>query len=190
MEVDFTIFRRNARRSVIISLCSLVIPFGLGAAVAVGVYDNFIDTDRVTFSHFLLFIAVAMAITAFPVLSRILTELSLLQTDVGVTVLAAGVANDVSTSFVLGHLFAYTQSAYLQGGGLESARAGGRVGQFRRRRHRRLRPPLRSWMVSLAGLRGQTPPRGDCTQVRQLRERSFKLFHGCHNSVHSGQFVR
>jgi Kef-type K+ transport system membrane component KefB len=36
-----------------------------------------------------------MAITAFPVLARILTELKLLQTDVGVTVLAAGVGNDV-----------------------------------------------------------------------------------------------
>jgi Kef-type K+ transport system membrane component KefB len=38
---------------------------------------------------------VAFAITAFPVLCRILTELQLLKTDVGVVVLAAGVGNDV-----------------------------------------------------------------------------------------------
>ena len=36
-----------------------------------------------------------MSITAFPVLARILTELKLLQTDVGMCVLAAGVGNDV-----------------------------------------------------------------------------------------------
>ncbi len=35
-------------------------------------------------------------ITAFPVLCRILTELKLLSTPVGVTVLAAGVGNDVT----------------------------------------------------------------------------------------------
>jgi Kef-type K+ transport system membrane component KefB len=36
-----------------------------------------------------------LQITAFPVLCRILTELKLLSTPVGVTVLAAGVGNDV-----------------------------------------------------------------------------------------------
>lgn len=43
----------------------------------------------------MLFIGTALAITAFPVLCRILTELKLLSTPVGVTVLAAGVGNDV-----------------------------------------------------------------------------------------------
>lgn len=37
-----------------------------------------------------------LQITAFPVLCRILTELKLLSTPVGVTVLAAGVGNDVT----------------------------------------------------------------------------------------------
>lgn len=36
-----------------------------------------------------------MSITAFPVLCRILTELKLLETEVGVVTLAAGVGNDV-----------------------------------------------------------------------------------------------
>ena len=41
-----------------------------------------------------LFVAVAVGITAFPVLCRILTELKLLDTTVGVVTLAAGVGND------------------------------------------------------------------------------------------------
>ena len=45
--------------------------------------------------YFLLFVAVAIGITAFPVLCRILTELRLLDTPVGVVVLSAGVGNDV-----------------------------------------------------------------------------------------------
>jgi hypothetical protein len=36
----------------------MVIPFGLGVAVAVGIYNRFIDTDKVSFGHFLLFIGV------------------------------------------------------------------------------------------------------------------------------------
>lgn len=45
--------------------------------------------------YFVLFVAVAVGITAFPVLCRILTETRLLDTPVGVTTLAAGVGNDV-----------------------------------------------------------------------------------------------
>ncbi|POW03643.1 hypothetical protein PSTT_10925 [Puccinia striiformis] len=65
------------------------------AAVAVGIYNRFVDASTVEFGHFLLFICVAFAITAFPVLCRILTELKLLQNPVGIATLAAGVANDV-----------------------------------------------------------------------------------------------
>ncbi|ORY43580.1 Sodium/hydrogen exchanger family-domain-containing protein [Leucosporidium creatinivorum] len=94
METDFTVFRRNARASLSISLIGMVIPFALGAAVSKPIYDNFVG-DGVKFGTFLLFIGVANAITAFPVLARILTELEMLQNHVGVIVLAAGVGNDV-----------------------------------------------------------------------------------------------
>ncbi|KAK4058639.1 K(+)/H(+) antiporter [Microbotryomycetes sp. JL221] len=94
METDFSVFRRNYKASVSISAIGMIIPFGLGAAVSVGVYNNFVSSDT-NFGTFLLFVGVANAITAFPVLARILTELDLLSNHVGVTVLAAGVGNDV-----------------------------------------------------------------------------------------------
>jgi Kef-type K+ transport system membrane component KefB len=47
-----------------------------------------------------LFVAVAVGITAFPVLCRILTETRLLDTTVGVVALSAGIGNDV-TGWVL-----------------------------------------------------------------------------------------
>lgn len=74
----------------------------MGAGVAVGIYDRFADKEQVQFGHFLLFVGVAFAITAFPVLCRILTELHLLDTTVGIIVLSAGVVCDIAAWVLLG----------------------------------------------------------------------------------------
>ena len=95
LEVDLRIIRKCAFSSSMISLCGLVLPFGFGSALSLGIYKNFIDTDNVSFGHFLLFTGVAMAITALPVLARIVLDLKLIHTPVGIVVLAAGVGNDV-----------------------------------------------------------------------------------------------
>ncbi|KAF6749003.1 cation/H+ exchanger [Ephemerocybe angulata] len=94
LEIDTRMIKRNVKASFTVSVAGLLIPLGLGAALGVGVYNEFIDKS-VNFGHFLLFTAVAIGITAFPVLCRILTELKLLDTQVGVVVLSAGVGNDV-----------------------------------------------------------------------------------------------
>lgn len=94
LEIDTRILKRNAVASASISVAGLLFPLGLGAALGVGVYKEFIDPS-VNFGYFLLFTAVAIGITAFPVLCRILTELKLLDTEVGLVVLSAGIGNDV-----------------------------------------------------------------------------------------------
>ncbi|KAM0753738.1 hypothetical protein T439DRAFT_342036 [Meredithblackwellia eburnea MCA 4105] len=94
MEVDFSLFRKNLRVSASVAIVGLAIPFGLGCAVSKGLYHQFIQNST-TFPHFMLFIGTSMSITAFPVLARILSELNLMNDQVGVVVLSAGVANDV-----------------------------------------------------------------------------------------------
>ncbi|KAJ7737373.1 Sodium/hydrogen exchanger family-domain-containing protein [Mycena metata] len=94
LELDVRIMKRNIKASAAISLAGLIIPLGLGAALGVGVYREFID-PKVNFGYFLLFTSVAVGITAFPVLCRILSELKLLDTTVGVVTLSAGIGNDV-----------------------------------------------------------------------------------------------
>ncbi|KAL5507866.1 KHA1_1 [Sanghuangporus vaninii] len=94
LEVDISMMKRNARAAFFISAIGLIIPLGLGAALAVPIYHEFVDSD-VNYGHFILFVAVAVGITAFPVLCRILTETRLLDTPVGVVTLAAGVGNDI-----------------------------------------------------------------------------------------------
>lgn len=94
LEIDVRVIKKNIKASVAISLAGLVIPLGMGAALGVGIYRQFAE-PTVNFGYFVLFSAVAVGITAFPVLCRILTETKLLDTTVGVVTLSAGVGNDV-----------------------------------------------------------------------------------------------
>ncbi|KAH7927523.1 hypothetical protein BV22DRAFT_1084911 [Leucogyrophana mollusca] len=94
LEIDASIIKRNAKMSVIVSLAGIALPFGLGSALSIPLYHHFIDPS-VHFTYFMLFTGVAYSITAFPVLCRILTELKLLDTTVGIVVLSAGVGNDI-----------------------------------------------------------------------------------------------
>jgi Kef-type K+ transport system membrane component KefB len=103
LEVDTRMFRSNWRVALSVGLASMILPFGLGVAVAWGLYNEFrseSNLEDLSFGTYALFIGTALAITAFPVLCRILSELQLLSTAVGVTVLAAGIGNDV-TGWVL-----------------------------------------------------------------------------------------
>ena len=95
VEVDPKTMKKNGRNAALISVIGMILPFGLGTAVAVPLYNRYVDHETTSFGHFLLFVGVAMAITAFPVLCRILTATKLLENRVGVIVLAAGVGNDV-----------------------------------------------------------------------------------------------
>ena len=93
--MDVNVAKKNAKASLAISVAGLAIPLGLGAAIAVPIYHQFVDPS-VNYGYFILFVAVAVGITAFPVLCRILTETRLMNTTVGVLVLSAGVGNDVT----------------------------------------------------------------------------------------------
>jgi Kef-type K+ transport system membrane component KefB len=99
IEVDASVAKRNAKASLAISVAGLLIPLGLGAAIGVAIYHEF-AASSVNYGYFILFVAVAVGITAFPVLCRILIEVRLLDTTVGILTLSAGVGNDV-TGWVL-----------------------------------------------------------------------------------------
>jgi Kef-type K+ transport system membrane component KefB len=69
------------------------VPFVLGAALALVLYPRLSSAD-VSFTNFALFMGVAMAITAFPVLARILTDRGMSRTELGVIALACAAIND------------------------------------------------------------------------------------------------
>ncbi|RDW76346.1 Kha1p [Aspergillus mulundensis] len=98
LETNLRFLVSNWRVASSVAAAGMILPFGLGAGVSYGLYHDFRNEDGIkpiNFGTYMLFIGIAMAITAFPVLCRILTELKLLGTNVGVIVLSAGVGNDV-----------------------------------------------------------------------------------------------
>ncbi|KAM3531400.1 hypothetical protein MY4038_004460 [Beauveria bassiana] len=98
METDVGFLVTNWRVATSVAFAGLALPFAVGCGLAWGVYHAFRDDSGlapISFSTYMLFIGIAIAITAFPVLCRILSELKLLDTSVGVITLSAGVANDV-----------------------------------------------------------------------------------------------
>ncbi|KAI1944114.1 hypothetical protein LOZ66_000704 [Ophidiomyces ophidiicola] len=98
VETNIKTLRNNWKVAVSVSAAGMILPFALGCGIAYGLYHHFRDDPGLApigFGTYMLFIGIAMAITAFPVLCRILTELELLHTNVGVIVLSAGVGNDV-----------------------------------------------------------------------------------------------
>jgi Kef-type K+ transport system membrane component KefB len=62
----------------------IVLPFGLGVGVSLVIYNLMKSDLHTSFGAFTVFIGVALSITAFPVLARILAERKLLTTEVGV----------------------------------------------------------------------------------------------------------
>jgi Kef-type K+ transport system membrane component KefB len=70
-----------------------VIPFLLGAGAALAVYEP-LGPD-VAFAPFALFMGIALAITAFPVLARILEERGMINLPMGTTALACAAIDDV-----------------------------------------------------------------------------------------------
>ncbi|KAI9294849.1 hypothetical protein K502DRAFT_276560, partial [Neoconidiobolus thromboides FSU 785] len=98
LELDPRMLKESIRKSFVISLAGMAVPFGCGAAVSYALYNiTEPETKTASFGVYLLFLGVAMAITAFPVLARILTELDLLTTPVGSITISAAAVDDATS---------------------------------------------------------------------------------------------
>jgi Kef-type K+ transport system membrane component KefB len=87
--------RRNGHVAVLTSHVSIMMPFCLGAVLALYFYPRLSD-ETVSFASFALFMGSAMSITAFPVLARILTERNLLGSKVGTLSVTCAAVDDVT----------------------------------------------------------------------------------------------
>jgi Kef-type K+ transport system membrane component KefB len=95
LELNAGLLRQRAHATVAVSHASIVAPFLLGAALALLLYPR-LSHDGVPFTSFALFMGVAMAITAFPVLARILTDRGMTTTNLGAMALACAATDDVT----------------------------------------------------------------------------------------------
>ncbi|NP_001159300.1 Cation/H(+) antiporter 19-like [Zea mays] len=99
LELDIAAIRRTGRKALAISLSGIALPFALGVGTSFAFRATVVKDAR--HAPFLVFMGVALSITAFPVLARILTELKLLTTDLGRLALSAAAVDDVMAWILL-----------------------------------------------------------------------------------------
>lgn len=105
----------QSRKALIVSLSSILLPLTMGALLALTLYSQFAG-PRANLVPFVLLIGSAMAITAFPVLARMLTETNLLDTEIGTLALTCAAFNDVIAWCLLAVVIALAQARSLASG--------------------------------------------------------------------------
>lgn len=95
LELDTRMLKGRVAAAAAISNASVVLPLGLGIALALPLYE-LLGTPDTTYAAFALFMGVAMSITAFPVLARILIDRRMLHRPVGVIAPSAAAVDDVT----------------------------------------------------------------------------------------------
>ncbi|CAN1135302.1 Cation/H(+) antiporter 20 [Linum perenne] len=101
LELDLSSIRRSGTRAFGIALAGITLPFVCGIGVAFVLRNTIAGEEKVGYAQFIVFMGVALSITAFPVLARILAELRLLTTRIGETAMAAAAFNDIAAWILL-----------------------------------------------------------------------------------------
>jgi len=110
MELNVRHVREKGSAAVMISHASIIVPFLLGTGLSLFLYKGLAPAGT-SFSGFALFIGVAMSITAFPVLARILEDRNLSQTNLGSIALTCAAVDDVTAWCILALVIAIVQAS-------------------------------------------------------------------------------
>ena len=109
MELDLKAISKQAYGAVIISHASIIIPYTLGMGLAYFLYRQYAPAG-ISFLSFALFMGIAMSITAFPVLARILQEKGLTRSRLGAMALTCAAADDLTAWCILAAVIALVKS--------------------------------------------------------------------------------
>jgi Kef-type K+ transport system membrane component KefB len=109
MELDLKVLKNKANDAVVISHASIVIPFALGIGLSYFIYHQFAP-EGVEFLSFSLFMGIAMSITAFPVLARIVQERGIHKTRLGTIVITCAAADDITAWCILAAVIAIVKA--------------------------------------------------------------------------------
>jgi len=109
MELDLKTLKTKAQDAVVISHASIIIPFTLGIGLAYFIY-SFFAPQGVQFLSFGLFLGIAMSITAFPVLARIVQERGIHKTRLGAIVITCAAVDDITAWCILAAVIAIVKA--------------------------------------------------------------------------------
>ncbi len=113
-ETDLALLSRLGRTSLFVSAGSLLVPLALGVGLGVLLPEVLLG-EGATRTTFALFMGIALAISALPVVAKILMEMGLMRRDIGQVTIAAAMANDLVGWLLLGVV-----SGLVAGGGFDA----------------------------------------------------------------------
>ncbi|MEM1355368.1 MAG: cation:proton antiporter [Planctomycetota bacterium] len=100
LEVDLSIVTKQGKAAVLVSVMGMAVPFAIGFGVAyllalqaprlIG-YDT--DSDMAV--PFGLFVGIALSITALPVIAKILMDIKMFRSDMGMLIMSSAMVNDL-----------------------------------------------------------------------------------------------
>lgn len=109
MELDLNVLRNRAQDALLVSHASIVFPFTMGVGASYWLYGRFAPTG-VAFLPFALFMGIAMSITAFPVLARIVQERGLSRTRIGGVAITCAAVDDITAWCLLAAVIAIVKA--------------------------------------------------------------------------------
>ena len=109
MELDLKVLQNKVKDAVVVSNAGILIPFTLGIGLAYFIYEHFAPKG-VPFLSFGLFLGMAMSITAFPVLARIVQERGIHRTRLGALVITCAAVDDITAWCMLAAIIAIAKA--------------------------------------------------------------------------------
>lgn len=94
MHIDTHAMLKHGRKATVVSLSGVLLPLAMGGLFAFFLYPEFAG-PKANLSSFMLLVGTAMAITAFPVLARLLEERGMLTSKIGALSLLCAAIDDV-----------------------------------------------------------------------------------------------
>jgi Kef-type K+ transport system membrane component KefB/nucleotide-binding universal stress UspA family protein len=119
LETDLKLLKNLGRAALVASALGMIVPFASGFGLGLWMPEEYVaqPEQRVLFASFL---ATAMAISAMPVIAKILMDLDLTRRNIGLVILSAGVVDDTAGWLVLSVI----AGAAAQGGSVQFAGLG------------------------------------------------------------------
>jgi Kef-type K+ transport system membrane component KefB len=109
MELNIKVLKNKAKEAIVISHASIIFPYFLGVTLSYFMYEKFAPAN-ISFTAFALFMGIAMSITAFPVLARIIQERGLTKTALGAMAITCAAADDVTAWCILAAVIAIVKA--------------------------------------------------------------------------------
>jgi len=123
LETNFATAWRQRKQGSMLSLCDLTIPIVIAFAACWLLPDRYIGADS-TRLIFALFVAVIMTISALPVTARVMQDLRVYRTDLGLLIMSALTINDVAGWIVFALILGFVSGAVVSIWGIVAILAG------------------------------------------------------------------